>query len=92
MSTDRAGFSEQTPSSRPAARLQSAIASEPMIRRRYATPTIDAARSAMAAVVVASKARISSSSFGRCVSRTPSRNAPSPRVAVHSSPVPKSWT
>src|SRR5439155_10067257 len=41
MSTERAGFSEQTPSSRPEARWQSEIASEPMIRSRWATPTTE---------------------------------------------------
>src|SRR5581483_1836303 len=34
MSTERAAFSEQTPSTRPSARWQSEIASEPKIRRR----------------------------------------------------------
>ena len=90
MSTDRAALSEQR---RPASRgeRQSAIASEPMIRRRCAIPTIAPARSAMARVVVASKARISSSSFGSWPSSAaPSRKAPAPRVAVHSSRAPKS--
>ena len=46
MSTERAGLSEQTASTRPAARWQSESASEPMIRSRCATPTIAAAFSA----------------------------------------------
>ena len=54
-------------------------------------PTIAAAFSATCAVVVASNERISISSFGRTApSGAPSRKAPSPRSAVHSSPVPKS--
>src|SRR6266850_2405497 len=42
------------------------------------------------AVVVASNDRISSWSFGRSVIGLPSRSAPPPRVAVHSSRAPKS--
>src|SRR5207253_5406066 len=42
-STERNGFSEQTASTRPAARWQSESAREPMIRRRYATPVNAAA-------------------------------------------------
>src|SRR5215210_58852 len=90
MSTERAGFSEQTASTLPAARWQSEIASEPMIRSRCAVPTIWAALSATSAVVVASNDRISISSFGlSSPSARPFRNAPRPRSAVHSSPEPK---
>src|SRR4051812_8090948 len=64
MSTALAGLSEQTASTRPAARWQSERASEPMMRRRYARSTTAAACSATAAVRVASKERISISSFG----------------------------
>ena len=64
MSIDRAGLSEHTASTRPAARWQSDSASEPITRRRSATPSIAAALSAMKAVVVASKERISIGSFG----------------------------
>ena len=68
MSTERAPLSETTPSTRPAARWQSVIASEPMMRRRCATPSKRAAFSETYAVVVASNERISSSSFGSSVS------------------------
>ena len=68
MSTERALFSETTPSTRPAARWQSVIASEPMTRSRWARPSKRAAFSATYDVVVASNERISSSSFGSCVS------------------------
>src|SRR4051794_7174818 len=91
MSTERAPLSEQTPSIRPAASWQSEIASEPMIRSRYASPTTSFACSAISDVSVASNARISISSFGRCgPSGSPFRNAPSPLRAVHSSLEPKS--
>ena len=70
MSTERALFSETTPSSRPAARWQSVIAREPITRRRWARPSKLAAFSATYDVVVASNERISSSSFGSCV-KTP---------------------
>src|SRR4051794_9874109 len=90
MSTERAFFSEQTASSRPAARWQSERASEPMIRRRWARPSTFGASRAIRLVSVASKARISISSFGLTVSRSPFSVAPSPRRATHSSPVPKS--
>src|SRR6266566_3806968 len=64
-----------------------------MIRSRYARSTTAAAFSATETVRVASKARISICSFGNSPSsRDPSSLAPSPRVAVHSSSVPKSWT
>src|SRR5438105_1591171 len=93
MSTERAGFSEQTASTRPAARWQSESAREPMIRSRCARPTTADAFSATDAVRVASNARISIRSFGRSPSsRWPLRYAPSPRDAVHTSSVPKSWT
>src|SRR5581483_6064010 len=93
MSTDRASFSEQTPSTRPAARWHSESASEPITRRRCATPVNAAACSATRDVSVASKLRISICSFGRTApSGAPSRRAPSPRAAVHSSPEPKSYT
>src|SRR5829696_5897446 len=91
MSTERAGLSEQTPSTRPAARWQSESASEPMIRRRVAIPVIAAALSETSAVVVASKERISIRSLGKTVpSGRPFSCAPPPRLAVHSSPEPKS--
>ena len=91
MSTERAPFSEQTASTRPAARWQSEIASEPMIRRRSATPTIAPTRSAIETVLVASNTRISISSLGSSrASGAPFSRAPSPRAAVHSSPEPKS--
>src|SRR3954447_12269881 len=93
MSTALAGLSEQTASTRPAARWQSERASEPMMRRRYASSTTAAACSATDEVRVASKERISMRSFGSSPSsRRPLRNAPWPRVAVHSSSVPKSCT
>ena len=47
MSIERAGFSEQTASTRPAARWQSDSASEPITRRRSATATIAGALAAM---------------------------------------------
>ena len=91
MSTDRAPLSEQTPSIRPAARLQSASASEPITRNRCASPTTFDAFSAIDDVSVASNASNSISSFGfTAPSAAPSSHAPSPRRAVHSSPVPKS--
>ena len=66
MSTERAGFSDTTPSTRPAARWHSESASEPMTR----TPVRDSDgvdhRSATAGVVVPSNDRISIVSFGRC--------------------------
>ena len=56
-----------------------------------ARSSIGPMRSAMLGVVVPSNERISIVSFGRSApSRTPSRNAPPPRSAVHSSPDPKS--
>ena len=64
MSIDRAAFSEHTASTRPAARWQSESANDPITRRRSATPRSDDALSAMYAVVVASKERISIGSFG----------------------------
>ena len=80
-----------TPSTRPAARWHSDSASEPITRTRPARSSDRADASAMTGVVVPSKDRISIVSFGRTApSRTPSRNAPSPRSAVHSSPDPKS--
>src|SRR5579872_1383772 len=64
-----------------------------MMRMRCATPVNAAALSATSDVSVASNARISIVSFGATPPiRSPLRNAPSPRRAVHSSPVPKSWT
>src|SRR5919197_1365885 len=53
MSTERAGFSDTTPSTRPAARWQSETASEPITRSRCASPANRAALSATKAVVVA---------------------------------------
>src|SRR6266508_4094281 len=91
MSTERAPFSEQTPSTRPAARWQSESASEPMIRILWAIPTKAAALSATYDVRVASNERISIRSFGRSLpSRRPSSHAPPPRSAHHSSREPKS--
>ena len=91
MSTERAPFSETTPSRRPAARWHSVSASEPMIRRRPATPSIFGASRAISSVRVASKERTSITSFGSTApSGSPFSCAPPPRVAVHSSPVPKS--
>ena len=55
MSTERAAFSETTPSTRPAARWHSESASEPMTRRRVASPTVAPICSAMVGVVVPSK-------------------------------------
>src|SRR5581483_9546114 len=93
MSTERASFSEHTPSTRPAARWQSESASDPITRRRWATPENAAACSATSDVSVASNMRISICSFGRkAPSGCPSSHAPSPRRAVHSSPEPKSYT
>ena len=94
MSIERAGFSEQTASTRPAARWQRESASEPITRSRSATPRRAGARSAMYAVVVASKERISIGSFGGGARRAAGRSssAPPPRSATHSSPAPKSWT
>src|SRR6266404_603232 len=91
MSTDRAALSEQTASTRPAARWQSESASEPMIRSRCARPTIAGACAAISEVRVASKLRISIRSFGLTPpSGSPFTVAPSPRRPTHSSPVPKS--
>ena len=91
MSTERAPLSEITASTRPAARWQSDSASEPMMRSRVATPTNAAALSATSEVRVASNERISISSFGSSrPSRCPSRKAPPPLTAHHSSPEPKS--
>ena len=59
MSTERAGFREQTASTRPAARWQSESASEPMTRSRCATPRSAGATAAIASVVVPSSERIS---------------------------------
>src|SRR5581483_1210834 len=92
MSTARAFFREHTASTRPAARWQSESASEPMIRSRYASPSTFGASRATSDVSVASKLRISIVSFGFTVSSVPFSRAPSPRRAVHSSPLPKSKT
>ena len=91
MSTERAALSEITPSTRPAARWHSDSASEPMMRSLFATPTNASAFEATSDVSVASNERISISSFGSSSPRrVPSRNAPSPLIAHHSSPEPKS--
>src|SRR5215210_2831322 len=91
MSTARAGLSEHTASTRPAARWQSDSASEPMTRMRSASPRNASTRSAMRVVSVASNERISISSFGPTPpSSCPFSHAPRPRSAVHSSPLPKS--
>ena len=76
---------------RPAARWQSEIASDPMMRRRCAVPTIAAALSATSAVVVPSNDRISIvvlrlHAAQPCAVQERAR----PRSAVNSSPVPKS--
>ena len=55
MSTERAGLSEQTASTRPAARWQSESASEPMIRSRWARSATFGASLATRDVSVASK-------------------------------------
>ena len=94
MSTERAGFSEHTASTRPAARWQSESASEPMIRK----PPRNAVQLGGDLGDQRGPGR-----FARRGSRSPRpgrrrraarRRAArrSPRVAVHSSPVPKSWT
>src|SRR5437764_7619915 len=93
MSTDRAGLSEHTASTRPAARWQNERASEPMIRSRCARSATFGASRATSDVRVASKERISTSSFGRTApSGSLLSHAPSPRRAVHSSREPKSCT
>ena len=93
MSTLRAGLRETTASTRPAARWQRESASDPITRVRWAKPTRPAACSATRSVRVASSERISMRSFGPGPSSgTPFRNAPPPRRATHSSPLPKSWT
>ena len=64
-----------------------------MIRRRCAKPANATALSAIEAATVASSASTSIFSFGGTdPSRSPFSHAPPPLVAVHSSPVPKSWT
>ena len=91
MSTERAAFSEQTASTRPSARWQSEIASEPKTRSRWTSPTSGGVCLATRSVRVASSARISIRSFGGSPgSGAPFSLAPPPRSAVHSSPVPKS--
>ena len=59
MSTDARGLERADASMRPAASWQSESASEPMIRRRYASAATFARLRAMRTVSVASKARIS---------------------------------
>ena len=90
MSTERAPFNEHTASTRPAARWQRESASEPMIRRRYASSATFGASRAISEVSVASKERISIVSLGFTLSGAPFSVAPSPRRAIHSSPLPKS--
>ena len=75
-----------TPSVRPAARWQKVIACAPMIRIRSVIGARWRRRSSTRSARVASSERNSSSSFGLPVSGCPFRNAPPPRIAVHSSP------
>src|SRR4051794_26903239 len=64
-----------------------------MIRNRWARSATLGASLATSDVRVASKDRISTSSFGRTApSGRPLSHAPSPSLAVHSSREPKSWT
>ena len=64
-----------------------------MTRSRWASGTNATALSAIDAATVASSASTSIFSFGGTApNRSPFSHAPSPLVAVHSSPLPKSWT
>src|SRR4051794_7964073 len=91
MSTERAGLTETTPSTRPAARWHSESAREPITRIRCASSATCGACCAISEVTVASNDRISSSGFGPAPSSgSPFRNAPRPRSAVHSSWAPRS--
>ena len=93
MSTLRAGFSEHTASTRPAARWQSVRASDPITRVRGANPTMSPICSATESVLVASNGQdLHVLLRPGAVERRAVEERSSPRRAVHSSRVPKSKT